>query len=145
MKDTEVPNPRCSSVIVLVCWLESIILSWLSHACHAHCFVLIYMQSSLAGFWRSFTGLVQLVFSFPSWFHTIWLYCCHTFHSFLSQITLCFTFGSKEMITAFTCLPSYIGTAALYCGLALFEACLLPMCNNQRTSKERLSQEQNGR
>ena len=29
------------------------------------------------------------------------------FHSFLLQITLCFSFGTKDMITAFTCLPSY--------------------------------------
>ena len=42
-----------------------------------------------------------------SWLHTIWFYCSHTFHSFLSQNTLCFAFGSKDMITAFTCLPSY--------------------------------------
>ena len=34
-------------------------------------------------------------------------YCFQTFHSFLLQITLCFSFGSKDMITAFTCLPSY--------------------------------------
>ena len=27
-------------------------------------------QSSLTSFWHSFTGLVQLTFSFPSWFHT---------------------------------------------------------------------------
>ena len=65
------------------------------------------MQSSLTSFWRSFTGLVQLIFSFPSWFYTIWFYCCHTFHSFLTQITFCFSFGSKDMITAFTYLPSY--------------------------------------
>ena len=72
----------------------------------AFCFVSAY-ASLLTGFWRSFTGLVQLIFSFPSWFHTIWFYCSHTFHNFLSQITLCFSFGSKDMITAFTCLPSY--------------------------------------
>ena len=88
-------------VIVLVCWLVY------------HCLVTLMlamrlpMQSSLMNFWRSFTGLVQLIFSFPSWFHTIWFYCSHTFHSFLSQITLCFSFGSKDMITTFTCLPSY--------------------------------------
>ena len=64
-------------------------------------------QSSLTSLWRSFTGLVQLIFSFPSWFHTIWFYCSHTFHSFLSQNTLCFSFGSKDVITAFTRLPSY--------------------------------------
>ena len=93
-------------VIVLVCWLESIIVSWLSHACHAHSVLFLPMQSSLTSFWRFFIGLVQLIFSFPSWFH-IWFYCSHTFHSFLSQITPCFSFGLKDMITAFTCLPSY--------------------------------------
>ena len=65
------------------------------------------LQNSLTSFLRSFTGLVQLIFSFPNWFHTTWFYCSHTFHSFLSQITLCFSFGSKDIITAFTCLPSY--------------------------------------
>ena len=35
---------------------------------------------------------------FPSWFHTIWFYSFHVFHSFLSQITLGFSFGSKDMI-----------------------------------------------
>ena len=60
------------------------------------------IQSSLTSFWRSFTDLVQLIVSFPSWFHTIWFYWSHTFHSFLSQITLCFSFGWKDMITAFT-------------------------------------------
>ena len=38
---------------------------------------------------------------------TFWFYCSHTFLSFLSQNTLCFSFGSKNMIPAFTCLPSY--------------------------------------
>ena len=31
-------------VIVLVCWLESITVSWLSHACHAHYFVPAYAK-----------------------------------------------------------------------------------------------------
>ena len=79
----------------------------LSHACHAHSVLFLPIQSLLTSFWRSFTGLVQLIFSFPSWFHTIWFYWSHTFHSFLSQITFCFSFGSKDMITAFTRLPSY--------------------------------------
>ena len=58
-------------VILLVCWLKSITASWLSHACHAHSVLFLPMQSSLTNFWRSFTGLVQLIFSFPCWFHTI--------------------------------------------------------------------------
>ena len=50
------------AVIVLVCWLEWIIVSRLSHACHAHSVLFLPMQSSLTNFWRSFTGLVQLTF-----------------------------------------------------------------------------------
>ena len=68
---------------------------------------LLPVQSSLTSFWRCLTGLVQLIFSFRSWFHTIWFYCFHMFHRFLLQITFCFSFGSKGMITVFTCLPSY--------------------------------------
>ena len=83
-------------VIVLVCWLESINASWLSHACHAHSVLFLPTGVCKVRSRRSFTGLVQLIHSFPSWFY-----------SFLSQITLCFLFGSKDMITAFTCLPSY--------------------------------------
>ena len=61
----------------------------------------------LQSFWCSFTGLVQLTVGFSSWFHSIWFYYSHMFHSFLSQITLCFSFGLKDMITAFTRLLSY--------------------------------------
>ena len=49
----------------------------------AFCFVPA-LQSLLTSFWRFFTGLVQLIFGFSSWFHTIWFYCSHTFHNFLS-------------------------------------------------------------
>ena len=94
-------------VIVFVCWLEiDHCLVTLSYLPCAFCFV-----SACAKFAHEFQTLferlVQLIFSFPSWFHTIWFYCSHTFHSFLSQITLCFSFGSKDMITTLTCLPSY--------------------------------------
>ena len=70
-------------VIVLVCWLESITALWLSCLPCTFCFVPAYqgMQSLLT----SFTGLLQLILSFPS-----------CFHSFLLQITLCFSFGSKD-------------------------------------------------
>ena len=94
-------SAKPSAVIVLVCWLESITVSWLSHVCHAY-----YFGPAYAKFAHEFLTLFHR-FSFPSWFHTIWFYCSHTFHSFLSQITLCFSFGSKDMITVFTCLPSY--------------------------------------
>ena len=53
-------------VIVLVCWLE--IDHCLVTLMLAMCIVLFLpMQSSFTSFWRSFTGLVQLIFSFPSW------------------------------------------------------------------------------
>ena len=56
-----------------------------------------------------------------------------------SRLTLCFSFGSKDMITAFTCLPSYRHSMQLYtAGIPLLEAYLLPMANNQ-TRNERLS------
>ena len=97
MKGTEVPNPRRISACDCTC-----VLTRLSRDSHAHSVLFQPMQSSLTNFRRSFTGRVQLgIFSFPSWFHTIWFYCSHTFHSFLSF------FGSRDMITAFTCLSSY--------------------------------------
>ena len=98
----------CHAHSVLFLPMHSLLKGFrLSHACHAHSVLFLPMQSLLTGFWRSFTGLVQLIFSFPSWFHSIWFYCSHTFHNFLSQITLRFSFGSKDMITAFTCLSFY--------------------------------------
>ena len=116
VKGTEVPNLRRSSACDCT-WcidLKSITVSWLFHACHVHSVLFLPMQSSLTSFWHSLTGLVQLILSFPtcSWFRPIWFYCSHTFHSFLLQITLCFLrgsflFGSKDLITAFTCLLSY--------------------------------------
>ena len=69
-------------VIVLVCWLEIdhclVTLSCLPCAlfCSCPCKVCSWVSDAL-----SQTGLVQLIFSFPSWFHTVWFYCSHTFHS----------------------------------------------------------------
>ena len=64
------------------------------------------------------------------------IYCSHTF---LSQNTLCFSFGMKDMITAFTCFPSY-----RYSSFTLREYlcwrhtyCQWPLNNR----KERISQE----
>ena len=54
----------------------------------------------------------------------------------------CSSFGSKDMITVFACLPSYRYSIALHCGHT-FVGGMLPM--NNRTRKERLSQQQNGR
>ena len=57
------------------------------------------------------------------------------FHSFLSQITLRISFGSKHMITAFTCPPSY---KSLHCGHTFVEGILTVRLsaneNSQRTS-----------
>ena len=95
------------------------------------------MQSLLMSFWRPLTSLVQLIFSFPSWFHTIWFYCSHMFHIFLLQITLCFSFGSKDMITAFICLPSY-SSAVLHCEHTFLGGILtvfLPMTNTEAKSQ----------
>ena len=100
----------------------------LSHACHTHSVLFLPMQSLLASFWRSLTDLVQLIFNFPSWFHTISFHWSHTFHSFLSQITLCFSFGSKDMIPAFTCLLSYRYSSFTLWALPLLEAYLQSFC-----------------
>ena len=73
------------------------------------------MQRSLTSFWRSFTGLVQFIFGFPSWFHTIWFYCSHTFHSFSRKLHSAFhldrkTWSQRSHVFRLT------GTAALHCG-----------------------------
>ena len=82
MEGTEVPNPRRSSACDCTCMLiRNRTLSHDSLMLAMRIVLFLPMQSSLTSFWRSFTGLVQLIFSFPSWFHTIWFYCSHTFHS----------------------------------------------------------------
>ena len=91
-------------VIGLVCWLEiDHCLVTVSYLPSVFCFVSACVKFAHE-FLTLFERLVQLIFSFPSWFHTIWFYCSHAFQSFLSQITLCF--WSKDSI-AFTGLPSY--------------------------------------
>ena len=97
-------------VIVLVCWLDCLV----THACHAHSVLFLPMQSLFTNFWRSFTGLVQFVFSFPSWFHTIWFYCSHTYVS-LTNYTLLFLWIERHDHSVR--MSSYLtGTAALHCG-----------------------------
>ena len=115
-------------VIVLVCWLEidHYLMTLINLPC-AFCFVSAYAKFAHE-FRRSLTGLVQFIFSFPSWFHTIWSYCFCTFHSFHSQITLCFSFGSNDMITAFTYLPSYRYSRLYSVGIPLLEAYLHSYC-----------------
>ena len=91
-------------VIGLVCWLEiDHCLVTLSYLPSVFCFVSACVKFAHE-FLTLFERLVQLIFSFPIWFHTIWFYCSHAFQSFLSQSTLCF--WSKDSI-AFTGLPSY--------------------------------------
>ena len=115
MKDTEVPNPwrsrlshACHMHSVLFLPMHSLLKGFrLSHACFVHSVLFLPIQSSLTSFWRSFTDLVQLIFSFPSYFTLSDSTDLIRFIAFVSQITLCFSFGSKDMITAFTCLPSY--------------------------------------
>ena len=109
-------------VIVLICSLESITVSWLSHACHAHCFAPAYAK-------------------FAHEFLTLFHWPCATDSTALIRFI---AFSHKLHSTAFTCLPSYTKLQAhlLYtAGIPLLEACLLPMANN-RTRNERLSQEQ---
>ena len=127
-------------VIVLVWWLEiDHCLVTLSYLLCAFCFVSACTKFAHEFLPDAFERVVQLIFSFPSWFHTIWFYCSHAFHSFLSQITLCFSFGSKDKITVFTCLQSYrYSSFTLRAYLCWRHTVLLPMTNN-RTRKERLS------
>ena len=98
MKGTEVPNPRRSSARDCTCVLTRIdhcLVTLSCLPCALFCSCLCKVRSRISD------ALSQAL----SWF-----YCSHTFHSFLSQITLCFLFGSKDMIIAFTCLPSYSWT-----------------------------------
>ena len=83
---------------------------------YALCFVLAYtkfalmlamrilpIQSLLTSFWHSFTGPVQLIFGFSSWSYSTALIRFIAF----SRKLHCFSFGSKDMITVFTCLRFY--------------------------------------
>ena len=100
MKGTEVPNPWHSSASDCTCVLTGINHSPVTLSCLPCTFCFVPTYAKFAHEFPTLTTLVQLIFSFLSWFHTVWYisYC------FLSQITLCFSFGSKDMITAFTCL-----------------------------------------
>ena len=114
---------------------------WLSHTCHVHCFVPACAKFTHE-FQTLFERLVQLIFGFPSWFHTIWFYCSHAFHSFLSQFKLhsafCLDQKTWSQRSHVFCLT---GTAVLHCGHTFVGGILtvlLSMTNNQ-TCKERLS------
>ena len=126
MKGTEVPNPRRSSACDCTCVLtRSITVLWLSHTCHAHSVLFLPVQSLLTSFRRSLKSLCNLSLAFLADF---WFYCCHAFHSFLSQITLCFSFGSKDMITAFTDMSSVLQVQLYTAGIPLLEAYLQSYC-----------------
>ena len=66
------------------------------------------------------------------------------FHSFLSQITLWFSLGSKDMITAFHVVRLTLGTAALHCEHTFVGSrhtyCQWPIAMNVSTRRK-----QNGR
>ena len=62
-----------------------------------------------------------------------------------SQITLRFSFGSKDMITAFTCPSSYRYSSFTLRAYLLLEAYLLPMDNRTRKVQRTSPQERKGR
>ena len=113
MKGTKVPNPRRSSACDCTCVLTRLSRDSLMLAMRIVLF--LPMQSSLTSFWHSFTGLVQLIFSFPRWSDsTAPIRFIGELFS-LTNYTLLFLFGSKDKITVFTCLR-FTGTAALHSG-----------------------------
>ena len=147
MKGSEVPNPRRSSACDCTCLLTRncfVTLSFLPCAlfCSCPCKVRSRVSDALS------QALCNMSLAFLADFtlsdstapiHFI-------VKLFLSQITLCFLFESKGKITAFTCLPSYrYSSFTLRAYLSWRHTyCQRPIGNN-RTHKERLSQEQNGR
>ena len=122
MKGTEVPNPRRSSACDCICVLTRNRSLSRDSPMLAMCIICSFprnlMQNSLMSFWRSFTGLVQLIFSFPSWFHTIWFYYSHTFHSqtvFSRKLHSAFRLNRKTRSQR-SHVFRLTGTAALHCG-----------------------------
>jgi len=117
-------------VIVLVCWLEI-----------DHCLMtLSYLPSGFC-FVSAFERLVQLIFSFPSWFHIIWFYCSHAFHSFLANYTLLFIWIERHDHSVHMSSILQVQQLNLHCGHTFVGGILtvlLPMTNN-RTRKECLS------
>ena len=147
MKATEVPNPRCSSACDCTCVLtRNQSLSRDSHACHAHCFVPA--QCKVRS--RVSDALSQAL--------------CNLSLAFLTDFTLSDSTALIRFIVKLFSLTRYtllfvwierqdhsvhmspvLQVQHLYtAGIPLLEVYLLPMANN-RTRKERLSQEQNGR
>ena len=125
MKGTEVPNLRRSSACGCTCVLTRNYRSVSRDSLMLAMRIVLFlpMQSSLKSFWHSITGLVQLIFSFPSWFHTPLL---SYVSCFLSQITLCHDHSVH--------MSSVLQVQQLYtAGIALLEAYLLPLSNNQQS------------
>ena len=118
-----------------LCWLESITASWLSHACHVHSVLFLPMQSSLTNFWRSFTGLVQLIFSYFTLSDSTALIHFIAFSHNLHSAFVLIERHDRHSVH----ISSFLQTQQLYtAGIPLLEAYLLPMANNQ-THNERLS------
>ena len=124
------------SCLCTVCSKRLQTLSWFVHSillftCHAHSVLFLPMQSSLTSFWRSFMGLVELVF--PSWFNTIWFYCSHKFHSFRKlKYTLLFVWIERHDHSVH--MSSVLQVQLYTAGIPLLEAYLLPTANSQRTA-----------
>ena len=107
MKGTEVPNPRRSSACDSTCVLtrnRSLTLS-----CLRMCIVLFLPMQKFAVSDALSQALCNLSWAFLGGFTLSDSIAPIRFivKLFLSQITLCFSFESKDKITAFTCLPSY--------------------------------------
>ena len=102
------------------------------------------MQSSFTNFCRSFTGLVQLIFSFPIADFTLSDSTALThFMLSLANYTLLSLWIERHDHSVH--MSSILLAQQLYTvSIPLLEAYLLPMANN-RTRNKRLSQEQNSR
>ena len=108
-------------VIVHVCWV--ITVSWLSHTCHAHSVLLLpcKVRSQISD------ALSQPLcnFSFPSWFHTIWFYCSHTFIAFSRKLHSAFVWIERHHYSVY--MSSVLKAQQLYtANIPLLEAYLLP-------------------
>ena len=96
------PNPRCTSACDCTCVLTRIdhYLETLSCLTCAFCFVPAYRVCKVRS--RISDALSQALCNLSLAFLADFIAA-----NFSCKFTLCFSFGSKDMITAFTCLPSY--------------------------------------
>ena len=142
MKGTEVPNPRRRSACDCTCVLtrnwslsrDTLMLAMYILFCSCPCKVRSRVSDALS---QTLCNL-SLAFLADFTLSRFWYYCSHTFHSFLSQITLCFSERHDHSIH----MSSVLQVQQLHCGHTFVGGILtvlLPMTNN-RTRKERLSQ-----